>query len=110
MEARAKLKYLRMAPRKVRYVADLIRGKSVGDALDILTFVPRAAAAPLSKLVHSAVANAEEKGISDVDQMTIRIIQVDEGPTIKRWLPRALGRATRIRKRTSHVKLVIEQS
>ena len=99
-----------MAPRKVRYVADLVRGKPVGEALDLLAFTPRAAARPLAKLINSVVANAEEKGIAEVDKMVIKTIQVDEGPTLRRWRPRALGRATRIRKRMSHVKVVIDES
>ena len=105
MEATARVRFLRVAPRKVRYLADIIRGKPVGEALDLLAFTPRAAAKPLSKLLQSAVSNAEQKGISDVDQMVVSDIQVDGGPVLRRWLPRAMGRATRIDKRTSHVRL-----
>ena len=110
MESRASIKFLRVAPRKVRYVADQIRGKPVEEALNLLAFSPRAAARPLSKLLQSAVANAEQKGIADVDQMVVQRITVDGGPVLKRWLPRAMGRATPIHKRTSHVHLVLEQN
>jgi len=110
MEARASVKFLRVAPRKLRYVADQIRGLPVEDALNLLRFSPRAAARPLAKLLQSAVANAEQQGIGDVDQMVIQRVTVDGGPVLKRWLPRAMGRATPIRKRTSHVQLVLEQS
>ena len=103
----ASLNYLRMSPQKVRLVVDLIRGRAVEEALNILTFSPKAAARPLGKLLKSAVANADQKGGFDLDKLVVKTATVDEGPTWRRWLPRAQGRATRIRKRTSHVTIVL---
>jgi len=103
MSKEATLRYLRMSPRKVRTVANEVRGKEVEAALDYLKFCPRDAARPLSKLVRSAIANAEqEKGV-DVDNLVIQELFVNGGPTLKRWLPRARGRADRLLKKTSHV-------
>jgi large subunit ribosomal protein L22 len=102
---RAQAKYVRHAPRKARLVVDHIRGKSVGDARAILTHTPRAAARDVLKLLESAVANAENNHELDADDLVIRKVYVDEGPTLKRYRPRALGRATRIRKRTSHMTI-----
>lgn len=106
---RATLRYLRISPRKVRLVVDQIRGKGVEEALNILTFSPRGAAEPLAKLLRSAVANADNKGDVDIDKLVVDTAYVDEGPTWRRWLPRAMGRATRIRKRTSHVTLELKE-
>jgi large subunit ribosomal protein L22 len=103
----ASLNYLRMSPQKVRLVVDLIRGRAVEEALNILTFSPKAAARPLGKLLKSAVANADQKGGLDLDKLVVKTATVDEGPTWRRWLPRAQGRATRIRKRTSHVTIIL---
>jgi large subunit ribosomal protein L22 len=103
----ATLRYLRMAPQKVRLVVDLIREKPVEEALNILTFSRKAAAQPLSKLLRSAVANADTKGGINLDKLVVTTAYVDEGPTWRRWLARGMGRATRIRKRTSHVTLVL---
>jgi len=105
----AKLRWLRMSPRKVRLVVDLIRGKHVEEALNVLTFSDKAAAQPVAKLLRSAVANADGKDEYDIDKLFVETAYVDEGPTWRRWLPRAMGRATRIRKRTSHVTLVLGQ-
>jgi ribosomal protein L22 len=102
---RAQAKYVRCAPRKARLVVDHIRGKSVDDARAILTHTPRAAARDVLKLLESAVANAENNHELDPDDLVIRKVYVDEGPTLKRYRPRALGRATRIRKRTSHMTI-----
>jgi large subunit ribosomal protein L22 len=102
---RAQAKYVRCAPRKARLVVDHIRGKSVGDARAILTHTPRAAARDVLKLLESAVANAENNHELDADDLVVRKVYVDEGPTLKRYRPRALGRATRIRKRTSHMTI-----
>jgi large subunit ribosomal protein L22 len=96
-----------MSPRKVRLVVDLIRGKRVEEALNLLTFSQKAAARPLVKLLRSAVANADDRGGHDLDKLVVKTAFVDEGPTWRRWLPRAMGRATRIRKRTSHVTLIL---
>jgi len=102
---RAQAKYVRHAPRKARLVVDHIRGKSVDDARAILQHTPRAAAVDVLKLLESAVANAENNHELVADDLVIRKAYVDEGPTLKRYRPRALGRATRIRKRTSHMTI-----
>ncbi len=105
----AKLSNLHIAPRKVRIVANLIRGQSVGAALSLLKFTPKAAAKPLAKLLRSAVANAEQGDKNlDVDQLVVHTITVDQGPTQRRFMPRAMGRATRIEKKSSHVNIVLE--
>src|SRR5690606_4428777 len=102
--ATARLRFLRMSPRKVRLVCDVVRGKQVEEALATLRFTPKAAALPISKLIRSAIANAEQKKENlDIDRLFVKTIRVDEGPTLKRWRPRARGRATRINKRTSHI-------
>jgi large subunit ribosomal protein L22 len=112
MEAKAICRNLRIAPRKARLVADLVRGMKVNDALVQLQFNQKRSATPVSKLVRSAVANFKQmdgaKSV-DVDQLVIRAIWVDEGPTAKRFLPRAMGRATTIRKRSSHITVVVGQ-
>ena len=100
----ARLAFLRVAPRKVRLVADHVRGMPVGDALAMLKYTPQAAAKPLAKLLRSAVANAEQKGGHvDVDALYVKTLTVDGGPKMRRFMPRAMGRAFRIEKRTSHV-------
>jgi large subunit ribosomal protein L22 len=100
----ASLRFLRVAPRKVRLVADNVRGMKVGDALAVLKFTPQAAAPLLAKLLRSAVANAEGKGGRvDVDALVVKTLTVDQGPKQRRYMPRAMGRATRIDKKTSHV-------
>jgi large subunit ribosomal protein L22 len=104
----AKLRYLRISARKSRLVVDLIRGKSVDDALNILTFTRRAASEPIRKLIESAISNAEEKD-ANVDRLFVSEIYVDEGPTLRRFRPRAMGRATRINKRTSHITCVLAE-
>jgi large subunit ribosomal protein L22 len=108
MEVKAKLRFTRIAPRKARLVADLIRGKRSEEALSILTFTPKAAARIIIKLLRSAIANADQKKI-DVDRLYVKTIMVDQGPTMKRFMPRALGRATTIRKRTSHITIVLDE-
>ncbi len=112
MESQAHLKALRMAPRKVALVASLVRGKPVGSALNILKFTRRAAAKPVAKLIRSAVANAtdQSKGQVDVDALYVKSISVDQGPTARRYLPRAMGRATRINKKSSHVHVVVAEA
>ena len=105
---RAKLRYLRVSARKTRLVVDLVRGKGVGEAINILTFTRRAASEPVRKLIESAIANAEAKN-ADVDRLYVDTITVDEGPTLRRFRPRAMGRATRINKRTSHVTCVLAE-
>ena len=107
---RASATHIRISPRKVRMVVDTVRGKSVSQALSILGFTRKKAALPVQKLLKSAVANAvENDGISDVDTLVIDRIMVDEGPTLKRFMPRARGRATPIRKRTSHIRIILRE-
>lgn len=105
---RAKLRYLRVSARKTRLVVDLVRGKNVDEAINILTFTRRSASEPVRKLIESAVANAEAKN-ANVDRLYVDTIFVDEGPTLRRFRPRAMGRATRINKRTSHVTCVLAE-
>jgi large subunit ribosomal protein L22 len=102
----AQLNSLRIAPRKVRIVVDTIRGKPVGEALNILTFTRKAAALPVKKLLESAVANARQAG-RDVDTLTVGSITVDQGTKLRRFMPRAMGRAFRVEKKTSHIKVVL---
>jgi len=109
MEVRAVGKYLRVSPYKVRLVADLVRGKKVGDALTILKFLPKKSGRLINKTLRSAVANAENTQSMDVDTLFIKTLLVDEGPKLKRWRPRAMGRATRILKRTSHITMVLAE-
>lgn len=109
MEIRAAAKFVRISPRKVRLIMDQIRGKRVGDALNLLSFAPQRGARIVKKLINSAVANAAQNSGVDVDSLYILRIYVDAGPTLKRWRPRALGRATRIRKRTSHLTVVLDE-
>ena len=109
MEAIAKLTMLRSTPQKTRLVADLIRGKDVSEAEDILTFTPRRAAKPLLKLLQSAKANAVNNHDMFEDSLFVSKIMVDEGPTLKRYLPRARGRADLLRKRTSHISITLEE-
>ncbi|GBD33857.1 50S ribosomal protein L22 [bacterium HR34] len=109
MAVKAKLKYLRIAPRKVRLVADMVRGKKVNDALDILSFVVKRAAKPLKKLLQSAIANAENNFKLDKDNLFISKILVNEGPKLKRFMPRAMGRAFMIQKKTSHIEIELDE-
>ncbi len=112
MQARAVARHIRMSPRKVRIVVDQIRGKTVNEAYAILRFSKKAAADPVVKALRSAVANAQNKAedmgdILDVDDLAVTSAYVDEGPTLKRWRARAMGRAARINKRTSHITVVV---
>ena len=109
MEARAVARYVRVAPRKARLVVDLIRGKSIDDARAILRFSPRAASEVVEKVLNSAVANAERNLHVKSDDLIVGTTFVDEGPTLKRIQPRAMGRAFRINKRTSHITVVVSQ-
>jgi large subunit ribosomal protein L22 len=109
VESRATTRYLRIAPRKARLVVDLIRGQRVEQALGILEFTTKRAARLVAKIVKSAVANAENTQSIDVDRLYIKRAFVDEGPTLKRFMPRAHGRATPIAKRTSHVTVVVDE-
>jgi len=106
MEATAKARFVKVPPRKARAVADLVRGKSVNQALAILMSVPKNASKIVGRTLDSAVANAVAKAEGaklDIDDLKVRTITVDEGPTVVRWMPRARGRATKIRHRTSHI-------
>jgi large subunit ribosomal protein L22 len=109
METRAVAKFVRISPRKIRLVMDQVRGRQVGEALNMLSFAPQRGAGILKKLVNSAIANAEQNTDVDVDSLYIMRVYADEGPTLKRWRPRAQGRATSIRKRTSHLTVVLNE-
>jgi large subunit ribosomal protein L22 len=109
MESKSLLRYARVAPRKVRRVTDLIKGKTAGDALVSLKFLPHSPAKIVSKVLRSAVANAEQKKVADPEAMRITRILVDSGPVMKRMMPRAMGRADVIRKRSSHITLILEE-
>ncbi len=106
-EAIATARYIRMSPTKVRQVVDLIRGRHVDDARRVLTFSERSASKPVLKVLNSAIANAEVNRGLPGDELVVARAWVDEGPTLKRFRPRALGRATRVRKRTSHISVVV---
>lgn len=109
MESRAKTRFVRISAQKARLVADLIRGKQVGDALNVLDYTPKKAARIIAKTLRSAVANAEDQQNVDVDDLYVKRAYVDEGPTQRRILPRAHGRATRILKRSSHITVIVDE-
>jgi large subunit ribosomal protein L22 len=111
-KATATLKFARVSAQKARLVADLIRGRDVADAIELLTFTDKKSAPLIRKLVESAVANAEhrserEEGELDIDDLFVEVITVDAGPTLRRFRPRAQGRATRILKKTSHIRVQV---
>ena len=107
VEAKAVLRYVRMTPRKMRMVIDLIRGREVPEALTLLKYLPRAASPVIEKLLKSAVANAGQKELGDPESLRIVRAYVDGAPALKRFQPRAQGRASPIHKRTSHVTIVV---
>jgi large subunit ribosomal protein L22 len=109
MESIAVAKFVRVSPRKVRLVMNQIRGKKVDEALKLLSFAPQRGANILKKLINSAVANAQQNSNIDIDNLYIDKIYADEGPVLKRFRPRAMGRATRILKRTSHLTVVLDE-
>jgi large subunit ribosomal protein L22 len=109
MEVKAKLKHLKISPRKARLVVDIVRGMEVEKALDQLKFVNKKATKPIEKLIKSCISNAEHNFELEKNNLFIKEIKIDEGPTLHRWMPRAFGRATPIRKRTSHVNLVLAE-
>ena len=109
MQAKAVAKTVRIAPRKVRLVLDLIRGKEVGEAMSILQLTNKRASPVVEKLIKSAAANAEHNYDMDVDHLIVSEAFADEGPTLKRFRPRAQGRATKINKRTSHVTIIVAE-
>ncbi len=109
MEAVATLKYARVGAQKARLVADLVRGKEVGQAIKTLTFLNKKSALMIKKLIESAVANADYKKTMDLDKLFVKTIYVDKGPVLKRFRPRAQGRAYGVRKQTSHINVVLEE-
>jgi large subunit ribosomal protein L22 len=109
MEAKATGRFMRISPQKVRLVCDEIRGKRVEEALSVLEFTPRKGAKLVAKILRSGVANAENNQNLDVDLLFVKRIEIGPGPTIKRFLPRAQGRATPLLKRTSHVTIVLDE-
>ncbi len=109
MESKAILKYVRISPRKVRRVTDLIVGKNAGAAMIDLAFLPHRGSNFLVKILKSAMANAEQKKVADPEAMKVSRVFVDQGPTMKRMRPRAMGRADTIRKRTSHITLILSE-
>ncbi|HET6282727.1 MAG TPA: 50S ribosomal protein L22 [Polyangia bacterium] len=106
--ARAILRRFRESPRKVRMVADMIRGRTVDDALSILRLQQRKAARMLTKVLGSAIANATENEKADADKLVVTRVNIDGGPTSKKWMARSMGRANRINSRTSHVTIVVD--
>jgi len=109
MEVSAKLRYLRQSPRKVRLVTDFIRGAEAAKALNQLKFLNKRAAKPIAKLIQSAIANAEHNFSLNPKNLYIKTIFVDQGPTLKRWRARAFGRGAQIRKRTSHITVILDE-
>lgn len=109
MKVKAHARYIRQSPYKVRRVLDLVRGLPVEEAQHVLRLTPRAAAQPISKVLASAVANAEHNHALDAEDLYVSEAFADEGPTLKRWRPRARGRASAIHKRTSHITIVVSE-
>ena len=109
MEVKATVRYLRVSPRKVRLVVDMIRGKKVTKALDILYFCNKWAKRPVIKLLNSAIANAKHNFNLQEEDLYVKTIRADGGPMLKRWRPRAFGRASTIRKRTSHIEIILDE-
>jgi large subunit ribosomal protein L22 len=109
METKAQAKYIRIAPRKVQVIIPAIKGRKVEEAISILQFMPRKGARILQKVLHSAVANAEQNKV-DIDTLVVKTVMVDGGPTLKRFMPRAMGRAYPILKRTSHITVFLEEA
>ena len=110
MEAKAVAKTIRVSPQKARLVVDLVRGKTVKEALGILEYTNKAASPAISKVVKSAAQNAVYNNDADAEKLYVKAIFVDEGPTMKRFRPRAQGRASQINKRTSHITVVVEEN
>lgn len=109
MEAKAIARYVRMTPRKTRVIINMIRDKYVDEALEALRFTNRRATGPVAKVLGSAIANAKEQFNAQVANLYVAEAFVDEGPTQKRFLPRAMGRATRVEKKTSHITVVVKE-
>lgn len=109
MEVSAKLRYVRVGAMKARLVADLVRGKDVNTAIKNLTFMKKKSALLIKKLLESAIANADQGGVIDVDNLYIKKLTVDQGPAIKRFMPRARGRAFKISKKQSHISVILDE-
>ncbi|KXG74778.1 50S ribosomal protein L22 [Thermotalea metallivorans] len=109
MEARAIAKYVRISPRKIKPICDLVRGKNANEALTILKFTPRAGAPVLAKVIKSAMANGENNHQMDVDKLYVAEVYANQGPTLKRWRAASMGRGVKILKRTSHVGVVLKE-
>ncbi len=109
MEVKASLKYARVGEQKARLVADLVRGQNVSEAIKTLTFLNKKSASMIKKIIESAVANADYKKTMDLDKLYVKTIFVDQGPVLKRFRPRAQGRATGVRKRMSHINVVLDE-
>ena len=110
MAVRSVGRYVRVSPRKARLVIDMIRGRYAQDALDILRDSPKAVSKTIERIVRVAVSNAENnEEVADIDTLYVKEAYVDQGPTMKRFRPRAMGRATRIRKRTSHITVILDE-
>ena len=107
VQVRAVAKYIRTSPRKMRLVADLIRGKSAQEAWNILEFTPKRATGPMKKVLESAIANAQNNNDLSPETLNVWRVMVDEGPTLKRFRPRARGRASAIKKRTCHITMIV---
>ena len=110
MPAKAVVRHVRMSPRKMRIIANMVRGKKVDEAMGLLKVMPKKAAYVIRKLLISAVANAEHQGQEDVDALVVQACSIDNGPILKRWMPRAMGRANRVNHRTSHVTIVVDEA
>jgi large subunit ribosomal protein L22 len=109
MTAKARIRMVRITPRKVQAVANEVRGKGVQEAIDFLTFCRRRAARPLLKLLKGCVTNADRKGGMDIDKLFVKELLVDKGPTMKRWMPRARGMATPVLKRSTKVSVTLDE-
>jgi large subunit ribosomal protein L22 len=109
METKAQAKYIRIAPRKVQVIVPVIKGRKVEEAISLLQFMPKKGARILQKVLHSAVANAEQNKV-DIDTLVVKTVLVDGGPTLKRFMPRAMGRAYPILKRTSHITVFLDEA
>lgn len=110
METKAVAKYIRITPQKARLIADVVRGMDANTAITTLKFMPKKGAKILKKVIESAVANADQTNTIDVDTLYVKKILIDGGPMLKRFSPRAMGRATRILKRTSHITVVVDEA
>jgi large subunit ribosomal protein L22 len=109
MEIVARTRMIRISPRKVRIVGDVIKTKNINVAMGMLMYMPQKAAFILKKLLDSAIANAKQKKYVDLDNLFVKNVIVDGGPVLKRFLPRAMGRATKVRKRSSHITMILDE-